>query len=49
MTLFDWMDRHWFVAGWCSIILCAGLASVLHGIGKRIRAGASGGQVGEGN
>ena len=36
MTIFDWMDRHWFIAGWCSIILCAGVASILHSIRRRI-------------
>lgn len=36
MTIFDWADKHWFVAGWCAIIVCAGFAAICHGIGRRI-------------
>lgn len=37
MTWFDWMDKRWLITGWCAVVMTGGFASVLHGIGKRIR------------
>lgn len=41
MNFFDWLDKHWFVGGWCCVTTCAGFAAILHGIGKRIAGRAT--------